>query len=137
MKISATLVLALAMAVVASLGIGLNSAQATPGKRFDERTQSCRILNFYNSGWVSEGSKIFKSSCQSCHAKANEQSAPFLHSESKSMKAWNRVFTDRYPKCAKSGAWAKLSEDDLQKLNDFLFRNAANTYDANSAADCG
>lgn len=135
MKISVAL--AMAMAVLASLGIGLNSAQATPGKRFDERTQSCRILNFYNSGWVSEGSKIFKASCQSCHAKGNEQGAPFLHSESKSMKAWNRVFTERYPKCAKSGAWARLSEDDLQKLNDFLFRNAANTYDANSAADCG
>lgn len=135
MKISTTLALALAVSV--SLGIGLNSAQATPGKRFDERTQSCRILNFYNSGWVSEGSKIFKAACQSCHVKGNEQSAPFLHSESKSMKAWNRVFTDRYPKCAKSGDWAKLSDDDLQKLNDFLFRNAANTYDPNSAADCG
>jgi len=135
MKISTALTLALAVSV--SLGIGLNSVQATPGKRFDERTQSCRILNFYNSGWVSEGSKIFKASCQSCHVKGNDQGSPFLHSESKSMKAWNRVFTERYPQCAKSGAWAKLSEDDLQKLNDFLFRNAANTYDPNSAADCG
>lgn len=135
MKIPATLLMVMTLA--ASLGAGLAPAHATPGKRFDERTQSCRILDFYNSGWVSKGSKIFKDSCQSCHAKGNDQGAPFLHSESKSMKGWNRVFFERYPKCAKSGAWAKLSEDDLQKLNDFLFRNAANTYNANSAADCG
>lgn len=133
MKLPAALAIAMAMVLI----FGLTAAQATPGKRFDERTQSCRILNFYNSGWVSAGSKIFKTSCQSCHFQGNDQGAPFLHSESKSMKAWNRVFFERYPKCAKTGAWAKLSEDELQKLNDFLFRNAANTYDANSAADCG
>lgn len=135
MKFSANLTMAMALA--ASLGLAVTSAHASPGKRFDERTQSCRILDFYNSGWSSKGSRIFKESCQSCHAQGNNQGAPFLHSESKSMKAWNRVFFERYPKCAKSGAWAKLSEDDLQKLNDFLYRNAANTYDANSAADCG
>lgn len=133
MKITA----ALAMAVAATLGVGLVSAQASPAKRFDERTQSCRVLNFYNSGWVSEGSKIFQASCRSCHVRGNAQGAPFLYSESKSMKAWNRVFSERYPQCAKSGAWAKLSEDDLEKLNDYLYHNAANTYDANTAADCG
>jgi cytochrome c2 len=133
MKVSVVM----AMAVAASLGFGLISAQASPSKRLDERTQTCRILDFYNSGWVSEGSKIFKSSCQSCHFQGNEQAAPFLHSESKTMKGWNRVFFEKYPKCAKSGAWAKLSEDELQKLNDFLFRNAASTYDANTATDCG
>lgn len=127
----------LAMVVAGVLMFGMASVQASPGKRFDERTQSCRILTFYNSGWVSEGSKIFQASCQSCHVRGNDQGAPFLHSEAKSMKAWNRVFFERYPKCAKSGAWAKLSEDDLLKLNDYLYRNAANTYDANSAADCG
>lgn len=131
------ILLALAMAVAASLVFGLVSAQASPGKRFDERTQSCRILTFYNSGWVSEGSKIFHASCQGCHAQGNDKGAPFLYSESKSTKAWNRVFTERYPQCAQTGSWAKLSEDDLQKLNDYLYRNAANTYDANSAADCG
>ncbi len=126
-----------ALAVAASLWFGPTSAQASPGKRIDERTQACRVLDFYNSGWVSAGAKIFKASCQSCHFQGNDQGAPFLHSESKSMKAWNRVFTERYPQCAKTGAWAKLSDDDLQRLNDFLYRNAANTYDANSAADCG
>jgi len=133
MKVSAVL----ALVVAATLGLGLASAQASPGKRFDEKTQSCRVLTFYNSGWVSEGSKIFHASCQTCHAQGNNQGAPFLYSESKSMKAWNRVFTERYPKCAQIGSWAKLSEDDLQKLNDYLYHNAANTYDANTAADCG
>lgn len=124
-------------AVAATLLWGAATVQASPNKRFDERTQACRLLDFYNSGWASAGSKIFKTACQSCHQQGNSQSAPFLHSESKSMKAWNRVFSERYPKCAQSGAWAKLSEDELQRLNDFLFRNAANTYDANAAADCG
>jgi len=132
MKIKATLALA-----GIALAVGLVPAQASPGKRFDERTQSCRFLNTYNSGWSSEGARIFKASCKSCHFRGNDRSAPFLHSESKGMKGWNRVFAERYPKCAKNGAWARLSEDDLLKLNDYLFYNAANTYDANSAADCG
>jgi cytochrome c5 len=133
MKLSA----ALATVAVATLVFGLTSAQASPGKRFDERTQSCRVLDFYNSGWVSPGRKIFKASCQSCHFPGSDKGAPFLYSESKSMKAWNRVFTERYPQCAKTGAWAKLSDDDLEKVNDYLYHNAANTYDANTAADCG
>ncbi|NTV14320.1 MAG: cytochrome c [Desulfobulbaceae bacterium] len=133
MKISA----ALAMAVAGVLAFGVASAQASPKKRFDERTQSCRVLTFYNSGWVSEGSKIFKASCQSCHSQGNDKGAPFLYTETKSMKGWNRVFTERYPKCATTGAWAQLTDDDLEKLNDYLYHNAANTYDANTAADCG
>lgn len=128
---------ALGMAVVSFGLLGVAAVQASPNKRFDERTQTCRMLNFYNSGWVSEGSKIFQASCQSCHTRGNVQGATFLHSESKSSKAWNRVFAERYPECAQTGAWVRLSEDHLQKLNDYLYRNAADTYDANSAADCG
>lgn len=122
---------------VAALALGVTAIQASPGKRFDARTNSCRVLDFYNSGWSSEGSRIFKGSCQSCHRQGNDQGAPFLYSESKSMSAWNRVFVERYPKCARNGAWAKLSDDDLEKVNDYLYHNAANTYDANTAADCG
>lgn len=112
-------------------------SQASPRKRLDEATQVCRTLTFQNSGWVSEGSKIFAKSCKSCHTRDNDKGATFLHSESKTMTAWNRVFLTRYPQCAKDGQWANLSPDDLQKLNDYLFRNAANTYDPNDAADCG
>lgn len=132
MKLSATLATVLAVLV-----FGFASAQASPGKRFDERTQTCRILTFYNSGWVSEGSRIFADSCKNCHSRGNDQGAPFLYSESKTMKGWNRVFSERYPKCAKTGAWARLSEDDLLRLNDYLYRNAASTYDATTATDCG
>jgi hypothetical protein len=112
-------------------------SQATPKKRLDEASQVCRILTFQNSGWVSEGSRIFVESCKSCHTRDNDQGATFLHSESKTMKAWNRVFLEKYPQCAKDGQWANLSQEDLLKLNDYLFRNAANTYNPNDAADCG
>jgi cytochrome c553 len=111
--------------------------QASPKKRLDEATQVCRILTFQNSGWASEGSRIFTESCKSCHTRGNDQGATFLHSESKSMAAWNRVFYERYPQCARDGRWDNLSDEDLRKLNDYLFRNAANTYDPNDADDCG
>jgi len=127
----------LAAMLAATLLIGLAKAEASPRKRLDERTQVCRILDFYNSGWVSEGSKIFEESCKKCHYQGNDKGAPFLYSESKSMKGWNRVFFERYPRCAKNGEWASLSEEQIQKLNDYLYRNAANTYDPNDAADCG
>jgi len=110
---------------------------ATPKKRFDEETQTCRILDFYNSGWVSDGSKIFAESCKTCHYRDNDKGAKFLHSESKTMKGWNRVFYQKYPQCEKDGYWAKLSPQDILKLNDYLFRNAANTYDPVDAEDCG
>lgn len=124
------------LATMVSFGLAPDS-QATPKKRLDEATQVCRILTFQNSGWVSEGSKIFAASCKGCHNRENDQGAPFLYSESKTMKGWNRVFFEQYPQCAKEGYWAGLSKDDLVKLNDYLFRNAANTYDPNDADDCG
>jgi hypothetical protein len=111
--------------------------QATPKKRFDEETQTCRILDFYNSGWVSDGSKIFAESCKNCHYRDNEKGAKFLYSESKTMKGWNRVFNQKYPQCAKDGYWSGLTPEDLLKINDYLFRNAANTYDPVDAEDCG
>jgi len=112
-------------------------SQATPKKRLDEATQVCRILDFYNSGWVSDGAKVFQNSCKNCHYRDNEQGATFLHSESKTMKAWNRVFFEKYPQCAREGQWDNLSKEELLQLNDYLFRNAANTYDPNDADDCG
>jgi len=121
------------LALVLSAGV----AFASPDKRLDAATGTWRPLNFYNAGWVSKGAKIFKESCKSCHYKGNDQGAPFLHAESYPSKGWNRVFAERWPKCAKNGAWDKLSQDDLEQLNDFLFMNAANTYDAYSAKDCG
>ena len=113
--------------MVSLLFILPGNSMSTPKERFDEVTQTCRSLDFYNSGWVREGSRIFSDSCKSCHYRGNEQGAPFLHSESKTMKGWNRVFVSRYPTCAGSGAWDTLTTNDLLKVNDYLFRNAANT----------
>ncbi len=110
---------------------------ASPGKRLDPMTGTWRPLTFNNAGWASNGAKIFQESCKNCHYKGNDKNAPFLYTESYPSKGWNRIFADRWPKCAKSGAWDKLSQQDLLELNDFLFKNAANTYDAYSAEDCG
>jgi hypothetical protein len=115
----------------------VTGSQATPDKRLDEATHVFRILTFANSGWVSEGRKIFENSCKNCHHRDNDKGATFLHTESKTMTAWNRVFFEKYPQCARDGKWADLSPEDLQKLNDYLFYNAANNYDPNSAAGCG
>ena len=133
MRVAAFLISAALLAVFCLPVTG----QATPKKRFDEETQTCRILDFYNSGWVSEGSKIFAESCKNCHYRDNKKGAKFLYSESKTMKGWNRVFNKKYPQCAKDGYWSGLTPEDLLKVNDYLFRNAANTYDPVDAEDCG
>ncbi|RJX25457.1 MAG: hypothetical protein C4531_17340 [Desulfurivibrio sp.] len=111
-------------------------AEASPTKRFDPGTQTCRILGF-DSMWWGDGAKIFQNNCKSCHYRGNDQGAPFLYAESKSPAAWNRVFFKKYPQCARDGSWAALTPGDQLKLNDYLFRNGANTYDPNTAADCG
>lgn len=110
--------------------------QASPKKRFDEATQTCRIFN-KDSTWWGEGAKIFQNNCKTCHFTGNDVGAPFLHSESKSPKAWNRVFFKKYPDCAKDGSWEKLTLNDQLLLNDYLYRNGANTYNPNDADDCG
>ncbi|MCK9294589.1 MAG: cytochrome c [Desulfobulbaceae bacterium] len=110
--------------------------QASPVKRFDPGTQTCRILGF-DSMWWGDGAKIFQNNCKSCHYRGNDKGAKFLYAESKSPEAWNRVFFQKYPQCAKDGSWGALSLNDQLQLNDFLYRNGANTYNPNSAADCG
>ncbi|MEW6429738.1 MAG: hypothetical protein AB1568_17085 [Thermodesulfobacteriota bacterium] len=130
-------------AIAILLGLALvpvllsSAAHARPGKRLDPATNTCRLLTFANSGWNSPGAHVWKETCKGCHARDNDQGAPFLHPGSKTMKAWNRVFFERYPKCARSGAWDKLSQEELLSLNDYLFVHAYNAYDPNDAADCG
>lgn len=122
-----------ALALVFCAGVVL----ASPSKRLDPLTGTWRPLTFENAGWASKGAKIFKNFCKSCHDRGNDKKAPFLYTESFPSKGWNRVFADRWPKCAKSGVWDKLSKEDLLELNDFLYKNAAGTYDPYSAEDCG
>ncbi|MEN8141564.1 MAG: hypothetical protein ABFR97_10115 [Thermodesulfobacteriota bacterium] len=123
----AVLLLALALAA---------QAHASPRKRFDPGTQTCRIFDF-ESGWWGQGNKIFKARCKSCHTKDNKEGATFLYSESKSPKGWNRVFHKKRAQCYKDGHWAGLSLEEQLMLNDYLYRNGANTYDPNDAEDCG
>ncbi len=121
-----------------TLAVALATAvQASPRKRLDPITKTCRILNFYTAGWKSPGAKVWKNSCKSCHYRGNDKGAPFLHTESKTSKGWTRVFVKRYPKCARTGKWDDLSLEQIVALNDFLYMNAAGTYDPNDAEDCG
>ncbi len=122
-------------------GMMASVIQARPAKRLDERTQMCRILNEGKLDWESEpwgrGGQKFQEVCKSCHSRNNDKGAPFLHAESKMSNGWNRVFAKRRAQCAKDGSWGVLSEEDLQFVNDYLFRNAAWTYDPYDADSCG
>lgn len=109
-------------------------ASARPSKRLDPVTQTCRI---FTPETIQEGRELFKSVCKSCHARDNDVGAPFLHSESKISRAWNRVFEKRYPACARAGSWAALDDEQLRRVNDFLFMNSADSYNPQSGRDCG
>jgi hypothetical protein len=109
-------------------------AWASATKRLDPGTQTCRV---FTPVTIRDGREIFKNSCKKCHYRGNDQKASFIHSESKIMRGWNRVFMDEYPQCAKNGEWDHLSQEDLLRLNDYLYRFAADSYDPWDAADCG
>ena len=115
--------------------------QARPSKRLDERTQMCRFLDQGQLDWESEpwgrGGQKFQEVCKSCHFQGNDKGAPFLHAQSKMSKGWNKVFAKRRVQCAKDGSWDGLTEDDIQFINDYLYRNAAWANDPNSADSCG
>ena len=110
----------------------LSSAAAKDLKRYDPVTKSCRILGF-DSFWGGKGRRLFDQKCKVCHTKDNSKDIPFLHAESKSPKGWTRVFFTRYPKCAKTGAW-QVTLDETLLINDYLYRNGADTYDPNIAS---
>ena len=109
-------------------------ALAGPSSRFDETTQTCRKFEMYDS-LMNESYNLFIDLCKVCHQRDNEKGATFLYTESKTPEAWNRVFFKRYSKCAKDGTWDKYDEEDLRKINDFLYRFGAGTFDPNDADD--
>ncbi len=100
--------------------------------RYDPINKSCRTLGF-DSFWGGKGRRLFDQKCQVCHTKNNNENATFLHAESKSPKAWTRVFFTKYPKCARTGAW-KVTLNEALLINDYLYRNGADTYDPNIAS---
>jgi hypothetical protein len=112
----------------------ISEASSSPRKRLDEASKVCRIFT-QTTLW--DGYKTFQNSCKNCHFTGNDQGAPFLHTESKTMKGWNRVFGTRYPECAQKGYWGAIEQEQLMRLNDYLFVKAANSYNPYDAADCG
>jgi len=113
------------LALVLVLGTAGSSEAGETLYRFDPVTQTSRPIVFPQTY---EGYLTFHNFCKSCHSKDNSVGAPFLHTESKTRRGWNRVFLTHYPQCAKDGTWDKLSEDDLLKLHDYLFSEAKDTY---------
>ncbi len=110
-------------------------AQARPQIRFDKASETCRTIGDGPLEWESrawgEGGKQFKQVCQSCHSRSNDKGAPFLWSESKTSRGWNRVFYKKSAKCAKDGSWDVLSQEQKRMVNDYLYRWAANSQDLN------
>ena len=127
--------------ICCSLVYMIPSGEARPTERYDERTKMCRLIAQGQLSWESEawgtGGVKFQEVCKSCHSRNNDKGAPFLHAESYTSEAWNSIFTKRRKKCARDGAWDILSEDELQLVNDYLYRNGDWTYDPNDADSCG
>ena len=117
------------------------AVQARPGKRYDKTTNTCRILTSDKLNWDSDhwgkGAQKFKEVCKSCHHRNNDKGAKFLYMESFSSKGWNKVFAKKRKKCARDGSWDVLTQDELLVINDYLYRNANDTYDPNDADTCG
>lgn len=123
------------------IGCSVQFADARPTKRYDERTKMCRVISDGTLDWDSEpwgaGGIKFREVCKSCHSQNSDKGAPFVHAETYTSKAWNAFFTKRRAKCARDGSWNALNEDEVQLVNDYLFRNANWTYDPNDADSCG
>lgn len=119
----------------------IGTVYARPRKRFDESTQMCRFIAKGELDWQSDhwgiGAAKFKEVCKRCHTRNNDKGAPFLYPESISSEGWNKVFAKRRKKCARDGSWDVLSKKELLLLNDYLYRNANDTYDPNDADSCG
>lgn len=108
-------------------------AGARPEKRYDKTTDTCRLIGEGRLDWESSawgtGGKIFKNLCQSCHSRDNDKGAPFLWVESKTSGAWNRVFSQKYPQCARDGSWQSMTLQEQLMVNDYLYRWAKNSRD--------
>lgn len=100
-------------------------SHAKPKERYDQRTDTTRLLEFKN---LRAGYKVFRYSCKKCHTRQNPD-APFLHTESRTMRGWNNVFAKRYVKCAEKGYWDDLTAKELLQVNDYLYYYAYDSYD--------
>lgn len=123
---------------VFALAVTAFSVFATPAKRYDATTGTCRTLNDGPLEWESrswgEGGKTFKQFCKSCHSRDNNRGGTFLWEESKTSQGWNNVFAQRRAKCARDGVWDEISSDRLLMVNDFLYRWASNSVGRHDSA---
>jgi hypothetical protein len=119
----------------------IHSVQARPGKRYDESTKSCRTLDNGTLDWESDhwgtGAQKFVQVCKGCHTRDNDKGASFLYMESYGSEGWNNVFAKRRIPCRLNGSWDVLSKNEITLVNDYLYRNANDTYDPNDADSCG
>ena len=116
-----------------ALLVAICAAPASAGEtqyRFDPVSQKSRALIFTNTF---PGYRVFAEECKNCHFTGNDKGAPFLHTESKSARAWNRVFLTRYPECAQKGYWDDIPTEKMLKLHDFLYSEARDHYNPYSA----
>lgn len=108
-------------------------AMARPTHRFDYTTQTCRSFADGQLEWDSrpwgEGGKVFREVCKQCHFRGNTVGAKFLYEESKTSKGWNNLFAKKHVRCAKNGAWKKMTTTQELKLNDYLYRFASGSGD--------
>lgn len=114
------------------------SVSATPKKRYDSKTGTCRVLSSGPLEWESlpwgQGGKAFKQVCKSCHTRDNTKDAPFLWEESKTSRGWNRIFAKMRTECATDGSWSELSDEQLLMVNDYLYRWSSNSLSRNDSA---
>ncbi|OGR00675.1 MAG: hypothetical protein A2505_00890 [Deltaproteobacteria bacterium RIFOXYD12_FULL_55_16] len=126
----------LALAILPLVPLFANQAEANPKTRYDAASQTCRVLDYGPLEWESrsygEGGKLFKNICKGCHSRDNDKGAPFLWTESKTSEGWDRIFATRAPKCAQNGAWDGMTPEQLRRLNDYLYRWAADSQDLNN-----
>lgn len=116
-----------------TLAVTAFSVLATPAKRFDAGTQTCRVLSEGTLEWETrawgEGGKTFKQFCKNCHSRDNKHGGSFIWEESKTSKGWNNFFTRKNAQCAKDGEWDKLTQDQLLLVNDYLYRWSSTSLD--------
>jgi mono/diheme cytochrome c family protein len=126
------------MICISALAATALSVSASPKKRYDAKTKTCRTLNAAPLEWETlpwgEGGKAFKQVCKSCHTRDNDKGAPFLWEESKTSNGWNRIFATMRVPCATDGSWKKLSDEELLMVNDYLFRWSSTGLSRNDSA---
>ncbi len=129
--------LAISLILFFSLTVTAFSVFATPSKRYDANTQTCRVLNSGPLEWETrswgKGGKTFKQFCKNCHSRDNNQGGRFLWEESKTSTGWNNFFARQTAQCAKDGEWDKLTTDQLLLVNDYLYRWSSTSLDRNDS----